>query len=103
MLVNGLRAHMAEFGIIVPQGIQRLPELVALLEDEKTGIPQIAREVLAAVQIGNLTTSIRQMEKRIVAWCRATRSNRQYLRRSAISHHASPQLPVSLEWLVTLR
>src|SRR5262249_33565180 len=43
MLVNGLRAHMAEFGIIVPQGIQRLPELVALLEDEKTGIPQIAR------------------------------------------------------------
>jgi transposase len=30
MLVNGLRAHMAEFGIIVPQGIQRLPELVAL-------------------------------------------------------------------------
>jgi len=30
MLVNGLRAHMAEFGIIVPQGIQRLPELVAM-------------------------------------------------------------------------
>ena len=59
MLVNGLRAHMAEFGIIVPQGIQRLPELVALLEDEKTYIPQIAREVLAAmvVQIDNLTTS----------------------------------------------
>src|ERR1700749_820311 len=42
MLVNGLRAHMAEFGIIVPQGIQRLPELVAMLNDETTGIPQIA-------------------------------------------------------------
>ena len=72
MLVNGLRAHMAEFGISVPQGIQRLPELVALLEDEKTGIPQIAREVLAAVvvQIDNLTTSIRQMERRIAAGCR---------------------------------
>jgi hypothetical protein len=25
MLVNGLRGHMAEFGIIAPQGIQRLP------------------------------------------------------------------------------
>jgi len=62
MLVNGLRAHMAEFGIIVPQGIQRVPELVAMLKDETTGIPQIAREVLAAmvVQINNLTTSIRQ-------------------------------------------
>src|SRR5947207_12240447 len=79
MLVNGLRAHMAEFGIVVPQGIQRLPELVALLEDEKTGIPQIAHEVLAAmvVQINNLTTSIRQMERRIVAWCRTNASARR--------------------------
>ena len=79
MLVNGLRAHMAEFGIIVAQGIQRLPELVALLEDEKTSIPQIAREVLAAmvVQINNLTTSIRRMDKCIVAWCRANAAARR--------------------------
>src|SRR5262249_56168009 len=79
MLVNGLRAHMAEFGIVVPQGIQRLPELVALLQDEKTNIPQIAREVLAAMvaQINNLTTSIRQMERRIVAWCRANAAARR--------------------------
>jgi transposase len=79
MLVNGLRAHMAEFGIIVPQGIQRLPELVALLQDEKTNIPQIAREALAAMvaQINNLTTSIRQMERRIVAWCRTNASARR--------------------------
>jgi transposase len=71
MLVDGLRAHMAEFGIIGPQGIQRLPELVAALQDETTGVPQIARQALAAVvvQINNLTTSIRQMERRIVA-CR---------------------------------
>jgi transposase len=68
MLVNGLRAHMAEFGIIVAQGIQRVPELVAMLQDETTGIPQIGREALTAMvaQIENLTASIRQMEKRIV-------------------------------------
>jgi transposase len=78
MLVNGLRAHMAEFGIIVSQGIQRVPELVAM-KDETTGIPQVAREVLAAmvVQINNLTTSIRQMEKRIIAWCRASDAARR--------------------------
>src|SRR6202047_3006302 len=46
MLVNGLRAHMAEFGIIAPQGIQRVPELVAMLKDQTTGIPQIARDAL---------------------------------------------------------
>jgi transposase len=79
MLVNSLRAHMAEFGIIVPQGIQRLPELVVALQDETTGIPQIARQALAAtvVQIDNLTTSIRQMERRIAAWCRTNVSARR--------------------------
>jgi transposase len=79
MLVNGLRGHMAEFGITAPQGIQRVPELVAALKDETTGIPQIAREALAAmvVQIENLTTSIKQMERRIVAWCRSNAAARR--------------------------
>jgi transposase len=30
MLVNSLRGHLAEFGLVVPQGIWRLPELRAL-------------------------------------------------------------------------
>jgi transposase len=79
MLVNGLRAHMAELGIIVPQGIQRVPELVAMLKDQTIGIPQIAREALTAmaVQIENLSASIRQMEERIVAWCRANDAARR--------------------------
>jgi transposase len=72
MLVNSLRAHMAEFGIIAPQGIQRVPELIEAIDDETTDIPQIAREVLATIvmQIKHLTACIKQMEKRIVAWCR---------------------------------
>jgi transposase len=79
MLVNGLRGHMAEFGITAPQGIQRVPELVAALKDESTVIPQIARDALAAmvVQIENLTMSIKQMEKRIVAWCRSNAAARR--------------------------
>jgi transposase len=79
MLVNGLRAHMAEFGIIAPQGIQQVPKLVAVLEDETTGIPQVARETLAAIvaQIQNLSASIKQMEKRIVTWCRANAAARR--------------------------
>ena len=79
MLVNGLRAHMAEFGIIAPQGIQQVPKLVAVLEYETTGIPQVARETLAAIvaQIQNLSASIKQMEKRIVTWCRANAAARR--------------------------
>ena len=50
-----------------------------MLKDQTTGIPQIAREALAAmvVQINNLTASIKQMEKRIVAWCRANNAARR--------------------------
>jgi transposase len=79
MLVNGLRGHMAEFGIIAPQGIQRVPELVAAIDDETTDIPQIAREALApmVMQIKHLTASIKQMEKRIVAWCRSNAAARR--------------------------
>jgi transposase len=79
MLVNGLRGHMAEFGIIAPQGIQRVPELVAAIDDEATDIPQIAREALATMvmQIKYLTASIKQMEKRIVAWCRSNAAARR--------------------------
>jgi transposase len=52
---------------------------VAELEDETTGIPQIARQALAAivVQVKNLTTSIRELDKRIVAWCRANDAARR--------------------------
>ena len=69
MLVNGLRAHMAEFGIIVPQGIQHLSELVTMLEDRTSRIPQMVCDVLTTIvaQINSLTTSIRQLDKRIVA------------------------------------
>ena len=34
MLVNALRAHLAEFGIVAPRGIRRVPDLIAAVEDE---------------------------------------------------------------------
>ena len=33
MLVNALRAHLAEFGIIAPQGLRHVDELVAAIEE----------------------------------------------------------------------
>jgi transposase len=79
MLVNSLRAHMAEFGIVSAQGIRHVAELVAALKDKRTPVPEIARQALACivVQIEHLTTSIRQMDKRIVAWCRANDAARR--------------------------
>ena len=34
MLVNALRGHLAEFGIVAPRGIQKVEELIAVIGDE---------------------------------------------------------------------
>src|SRR5262252_9952523 len=47
MLVNALRGHMAELGIIAPQGIARVADLMAvLLGEDTTNVPALAREAL---------------------------------------------------------
>jgi transposase len=35
-LVNALRAHLAEFGIIAPQGLRNVGRLIAIVRDEAT-------------------------------------------------------------------
>jgi transposase len=47
ILVNALRAHLAEFGVVGPRGIHRIGELVAIVGDEDdTRVPAIARPAL---------------------------------------------------------
>ena len=47
MLVNALRGHMAELGIIAPQGIARVADLMAVLfGEDTTKVPALAREAL---------------------------------------------------------
>ena len=36
MLVNALRAHLAEFGVIAPQGLRHVEHLIAAIEDEQS-------------------------------------------------------------------
>jgi transposase len=47
MLVNALRGHMAELGVIAPQGISRVADLIAvLLGEDETVLPKLARQAL---------------------------------------------------------
>ena len=34
MMVNALRAHLAEFGVIAPRGLRNVGELIAITRDE---------------------------------------------------------------------
>jgi transposase len=45
-IMNALRGHLAEFGIIVAKGPAHVPQLVQAVEDEAEPIPELARSIL---------------------------------------------------------
>jgi len=75
MLVNAIRAHMAEFGIVVPAGIQRVKTLLVVIADaEDDRLPSVARFCLEGLarQLASLHEEITVLEKRIHAWHRSS-------------------------------
>jgi transposase len=71
MLVNALRGHLAEFGLIEAQGLHKVAGLIAIVMDDKDGrIPDMARQVLKMItgQIEELQTRIAALETQVLAW-----------------------------------
>ncbi len=80
MLVNAIRAHMAEFGIVAPVGIPRVKELLAVIADaDDARLPPAARACLEALarQFLCLDAEILAAEKRIHAWHRSSEVSRR--------------------------
>jgi transposase len=80
MLVNAVRGHFAEFGIVAPQGIRRVGELAALLIGEGAPqLPQLAREVLIVLigQLQALEERIAAIEAKVLAWHRGNEASRR--------------------------
>jgi transposase len=80
MLVNALRAHLAEFGIVGAQGMHRVADLVAIIADENdTRVPPIARPALRilADQIAVLQQQIDTIDVRVLAWHRSNAVSRR--------------------------
>jgi transposase len=79
-LINALRGHLAEFGVVAPQGKRHVAELVAVVADAADGrLPEIARGALAPLvrQMQRLDQEIDGLDKRILAWHRADESSRR--------------------------
>jgi transposase len=68
MLVNAIRAHLAEFGIVAAQGRRKVKELITGLDN--TEVPELARLALwqIADQIDECDKHIDVLERRILAW-----------------------------------
>ena len=71
-LVNALRAHLAEFGVIAPLGLRNVARLIAIMRDESdarlpdSGTPGVAR--CLPTQVEQLEAAVAAMEKQLTAW-----------------------------------
>jgi transposase len=79
-LVNMLRAHMAEFGIVAPQGIGRIGELQAIVSDETDArLPALARLALQRVlhQFDVLQGDLEKLDRQLVKHCRSDQASKR--------------------------
>jgi transposase len=78
MLVNALRAHMAEFGVIAPQGLRNVEQLIEAISDPRTALPELARSILQLVvaQLDDTAKRIRLLEARLAKWHRTNAVSR---------------------------
>ena len=73
-VINAIRAHLAEFGIVAPvgrQGVDELLKVVANPSDKR--LPEVARACVMALgtQLRMLKTQILQFDRMIMAWHRS--------------------------------
>ena len=71
MLVNALRGHLAEYGVIAPQGLPSIPKLIELAEKARgNALPELAWRCVRLIiaQLEEAHTRIAHIEHEILAW-----------------------------------
>jgi transposase len=79
-LINALRAHLAEYGIVAGVGRNGLGSLLAVIADDQDGrVPPAARDCLQALrdQLVMVKQQILEADRRILAWHRASEVSRR--------------------------
>src|SRR5215510_5533511 len=73
-VINAIRAHLAEFGIVAPVGRKGLEQLLAIVADAKDQRPpEVARACVAALgaQLRALNAQILEFDREIMRWHRS--------------------------------
>ena len=79
-MINAIRAHCAEFGIVAPvgrRGVEELLNVIANAKDEQ--VPAIARACVAALgaQLHRIKQQIVEFDRMITAWHRCCETSRR--------------------------
>src|SRR6266702_3985115 len=79
MLINALRGHLAEFGIVAARGPGGVTAVITALHEAQDGLPDLARQVLHGLidQMRVVGAEITKAEKRIMAWHRASEASQR--------------------------
>jgi transposase len=79
MLVNALRGHMAEFGIVARQGGGISELLATLREKEAAGLPSLAKKALLGLadEVEALERRTDEVEAAILAWHKGNEASRR--------------------------
>lgn len=79
MLINALRAHLAELGIIAAQGRTGLAELFRIVEGNDAHFSWLEQETLShfAGQIRDTAARVSALEKEIIAWHRGNENSQR--------------------------
>lgn len=78
-LINALRAHLAELGIVAAKGRENVAGLIARLDEAESGLPVAALPALKALaeQIGSLKEALRPLDAEILDRHRADPASRR--------------------------
>jgi transposase len=79
-VINAIRAHMAEFGIVAPVGRNGVEQLLGVAADSNDKrLPEIARACVAALgaQLRTLKAQILEFDRMIVTWHRSNEASQR--------------------------
>jgi transposase len=79
-VINSIRAHLAEFGIVARVGRGGVTELLDIAADANDGrMPDLARQCVQALghQLQQLRMQILALDRQIIAWHRANETSRR--------------------------
>jgi transposase len=78
-VINSIRAHLAEFGIVAPIGRKGVTELLHVADPSDKRVPEVGRACLAALgdQLLGLKRQILEFDRMITAWHRSNQTSKR--------------------------
>src|SRR5215831_2128706 len=98
-VINAIRAHLAEFGVVAPvgrTGIEQLLSVVADTSDKR--LPEVARACLMALgaQLRALKAQLSELDRMITAWHRSNETSKRLDAIPGVGHVLATALVASI-------